>query len=221
MLRLKVIVGSTREGRAAERVIPWLTSTATAHGSFDVELLDLRDWSLPMFSETVTTVGNPQDPVFSDPVVREWNRKIGEGDAFVFLTPEYNHSVPAVLKNAIDSVFTTFSFRNKPFSSVGYSGGIAGASRAIEHLAQIGIESEMVPLRNSVLIPYVNDAFDSNGALKSPQCELAATILFDDLAWWAAHLKQAREEGSLPPAFLRITAANREGEEGAVHNRST
>jgi NAD(P)H-dependent FMN reductase len=119
MLNLKVIIGSIRSGRAADRVIPWFTAKAREHGAFDVDMLDLRDWPLPMFAETFATVGDPRNPTFSAPVVRRWNDRIAEGDAYVFVTPEYNHSVPAVLKNAIDSVFATFAFRNKPAARTG------------------------------------------------------------------------------------------------------
>ena len=100
-----------------------------------------------MFGETFQSVGDFNDPTYSSPLVRSWNKKTAEADAYLVITPEYNHSVPAVLKNAIDSVFVSFAFRNKPVSVVGYSGGIAGGVRAIEHLAQIAVEAEMVPLR--------------------------------------------------------------------------
>jgi NAD(P)H-dependent FMN reductase len=103
-------------------------------------------------------VGDIRNPTFSAPIVRQWNAKIAEGDAYLFVTPEYNHSVPAVLKNAIDSVFATFAFRTKPVACVAYSGSIAGGARAIEHLAHIAIEAEMVPLRNNILIPFVGTA---------------------------------------------------------------
>jgi NAD(P)H-dependent FMN reductase len=207
-LDLKLIVGSTREGRAADRVLPWLTRRLGARDDFTAEVLDLRQWELPMFSETFATVGDPRDPTFSAPVVRSWNDVVDRGDAFVFLTPEYNHSVPAVLKNAVDSVFATFGFRNKPFACVAYSGGIAGGSRAVEHLAHIGVEAEMVPLRNNVLLPYVADAFDTDGEPRDPRVDLALTILLDDLAWWAGALKEAREVSVLPPAFFRQMAAH-------------
>ncbi len=78
------------------------------------------------------------NPTFSAPTVKEWNKKIAQGDAYVLITPEYNHSVPGVLKNAIASVFATFAFRIKPFGCVAYSGSIAGGSRAVEHLARSG-----------------------------------------------------------------------------------
>ena len=81
MLNLKVIIGSTRPGRAAEQVIPWFTAQAREHGAFDVDVLDLRDWPLPIFAETFATVGDPRNPTFSAPVVRRWNDKIAEGDS--------------------------------------------------------------------------------------------------------------------------------------------
>jgi NAD(P)H-dependent FMN reductase len=206
MLNLKIIIGSTRPGRAADHVIPWITAMSREHGDFDVDVLDLRDWPLPLFAETLATVGDPRTPAFSAPVVKQWNSKIAEGDAYLFITPEYNHSVPGVLKNAIDSVFASFAFRNKPAAFVGYSGGIAAGVRAIEHLAHIAIEAEMVPLRSTVLIPMVGGAFE-NGAPRNPAAVTAAGIMLDDLAWWAAALQRARHEGTLPPAAMRALAA--------------
>src|SRR5262245_19545987 len=99
MLNLKIIVGSTREGRAADRVAPWVAERATKHEAFDPEVLDLRDWALPMFQETIATIGDFRDPTYSDPVVRRWNHTIKAADAVVVITPEYNHSIPGVLKN--------------------------------------------------------------------------------------------------------------------------
>lgn len=206
MIELKIIIGSTREGRAADAVVPWVVAKAVAHGAFEIDLLDLRDWPLPMFSENFETIGDFADPTFSDPIVKRWNTLVGAGEAFLFVTPEYNHSIPAVLKNAIDSVFVTFGFRGKPMASVAYSGGIAGGVRAIEHLAHIGIEAEMVPLRNSVVIPFVGRAFGPDAKPVSPDTEAAADIMLDDLAWWGRALNAARSEGMLPPAFARLAA---------------
>ena len=94
MLHLKVIVGSTRIERAAELVIPWITQQARDDDRFDVEVLDLRDWPLPMFAESYATVGDPHDPRYSKPIVKRWNDTIATADAYLFVTPEYNHSVP-------------------------------------------------------------------------------------------------------------------------------
>ena len=206
MLNLKMIIGSTRPGRAADAVIPWITAVATGHGAFDVEILDLRDWQLPIFGENFATLGDPHNPSFSAPEIRRWNDAIAAGDVFLFVTPEYNHSVPAALKNAIDSVFATFAFRNKAAATVGYSGGIGGGIRAIEHLAHIAIEAELVPLRNNVVIPFVGAAFGPDGAPVDEWAQLAARVMLDDLAWWGTTLQRARRDGDLPPAIRRQMA---------------
>jgi len=211
MLNLKIIIGSTRPGRAADRIVPWISQAAREHGAFDVEVLDLRDWQLPIFGETFATLGDPANPTFSVPEVRRWNDAILAGDAYLFITPEYNHSVPAALKNAIDSVFATFAFRNKPAAFLAYSGGIGGGIRAVEHLAHIATEAELVPLRNTVVIPYVTAAFGPDGEPADDRAQAAAKIMLDDLAWWAEALQRARLDGPLPPAIMRRTAS------GAAH----
>ena len=207
MLNLKMIIGSTRPGRAADKVIPWITAVTTEHGAFDVEILDLRDWQLPIFGESYATIGDPRNPAFSVPEVRRWNDAIAAGDAYLFVTPEYNHSVPGGLKNAIDSVFATFAFRNKPAACVAYSGGIGGGIRAVEHLAHVAIEAELVPLRNNVVIPFVGAAFGPDGAPVDDRAKLATTIMLDDLAWWGTTLQRARLDGALPPAIMRQMAS--------------
>lgn len=135
------------------------------------------------------------------------NRKIEEADGYLFITPEYNHSVPAVLKNAIDSVFLSFAFRNKPAGFVAYSGGPVGGARAVEHPAQIAVEVEMVPLRNTVLLAGVQSAFGPDGNPGNPLTSAALTILLDDLGWWARALANARAAGQLKPGGVRLMAA--------------
>jgi NAD(P)H-dependent FMN reductase len=206
VLALKIIIGSTRDGRAADRVRPWLVERARQHGAFDVEVLDLREWPLPMFQETIETIGDFADPTYSDPIVKRWNQTIKSGDAFLFLTPEYNHSVPGELKNAIDTVFVSFGFRNKPAAFVSYSGGIAAGVRAIEHLAHIMIETDAASLRNTVIIPKVHEAFEDDHA-RDPMTEAACTVMLDDLAWWGHALQAARAEGELAPGTFRMRAA--------------
>jgi NAD(P)H-dependent FMN reductase len=213
MSKLQIIIGSTRPGRAADKVAPWVIDGTRAHGGFEVEVLDLRDWPLPIFAEHWGSIGDFNDPTYSAPIVREWNRKIKGADAYLVITPEYNHSVPGVLKNAIDSVFVSFAFRNKPLAAVGYSGGIAGGVRAIEHLAQIAIEAEMVPLRTAVTIPQVAEAFDEAGNPVNPVAEVSLGIALDDLKWWTDLLKTARANGQLPPAAFRIQAAAADADE--------
>jgi NAD(P)H-dependent FMN reductase len=215
MLKLQVIVGSTRPGRMADKVLPWVIERATSHAAFAVELLDLRDWPLPMFAEHPGSIGDFKDPTYSDPIVKRWNRKIAESDAYLVVTPEYNHSIPGVLKNAIDSVFVSYAFRNKPIAAVTYSGGLAAGSRAIEHLAHCAIEAEMVPLRNNVLIPYVGKAFDPAGTPLDSEAHIWMGVMLDDLAWWARLLKRGRADDELPPGMFRVLAARSAGNANA------
>jgi NAD(P)H-dependent FMN reductase len=207
MTKLKIIVGSTRPTRAAERVFPWIVEEAIRHGGFEVETLDLRDWNLPFFQEHMGTIGDFADPTYSDPIVKAWNDKLAEGDAYLIVTAEYNHSVPGQLKNAIDSVFVSWAMRNKPVAFVGYSAGIAAGTRAVEHLALITIEAEAVPLRNTVLIPFVAAAFGEDGQPTNPATTAALSITLEDLSWWANALSRARAEGQLPPSAFRAPVA--------------
>jgi len=196
-------VGSTRPQRNADRVLPWLVERAGARDEFDLEVLDLRDWPLPMFAELSSLNGERPEPGYSSPVVERWNRTIADGDGYLFLTPEYNHSFPGVLKNAIESVFESWAFRNKPAAFVAYSRGLAAGIRAVEQLSLVAIDAELVPLRNTVLIARVESAFAPNGEPGDPGTERSLQLLLDDLAWWSAALRDARDRGEVPPAHLR------------------
>lgn len=206
MLKLQVLIGSTREGRNADLVVRWLLPLVQAHGAFEVEVLDLREWKLPMFQETIATVGDFANPTYSNPVVKRWNNKIKEADAYLIITPEYNHGVPAVLKNAIDSVFFSFGFRQKPVAFAGYSMGVAAGVRSVEQLNQIMLETEAVPIRTQILVPFVNNAFDGEGKPVAPVINISVPVVLDDLAWMAKALKAARAEGQLP-ATARMSRA--------------
>ena len=207
MLKLQVIVGSTRPERNADVVMRWLAPAVRAMSAFEVELLDLREWPLPIFQETIASLGDFRDPSYSEPVVKRWNHKIKEADAYLIVTPEYNHSVPAVLKNAIDSVFFSFGFRHKAVAFVGYSMGVGAGVRSVEHLNHIMLEAEAVPTRTQTLIPFVTNAFDAEGKPVSPALDVTLTVMLEDLAWMAKTLKAARAEGAPAPAGLRIRAA--------------
>jgi len=132
-----------------------------------------------------------------------------DADALVMVTPEYNHSVPAVLKNAIDSLFFSFALRNKPVGLVGYSGGPVGGARSVEHLAHVLIEAEAVPLRNSVLIPNVHSAFTETGAPANAVADAALQVLLEDVEWWGRVLAEARPS-SLLPGVVRMNARQQE-----------
>lgn len=214
MLNLKIVVGSTREGRAADAVVPWAQRRAADREAFQTEIVDLRQWALPMFAETVQTVGDFANPTYSQPLVREWNDLMRSADAFLFVTPEYNHSVPGVLKNALDNLFFSFALRNKPAGLIGYSAGAVGGARSVEHLAHVLIEAEAVPLRNSVLIPNVHSAFSDDHSPANPATDLALDILLEDLEWWGQLLADARPS-SLPHALMRMRARSSQQQRAA------
>jgi len=216
MSKLHIIVGSTRPTRSADLVVPWVAAAAAAHEGFEVEVVDLRDWPLPIFGEHFGTIGDINDPTYSDPIVKAWNRKMKEGNAFLIVTPEYNHSIPGGLKNAIDSVWLSAAFRNKPIAAVGYSAGIGAGIRAIEHLAAVVIEAEAAFLRNTVLIPFVTQAFDEAGLPKDLNARVSLEIVLEDLGWWSTALERARAAGELPPARARLRAALLAAEQSAA-----
>jgi NAD(P)H-dependent FMN reductase len=201
---LKIIMGSTRDGRAGQAVMEWVQRRAESRGDFDVELLDLRDWKLPMFAETLATVGDFSNPTYSELIVRDWNRTIADGDAVIFITPEYNHSFSGEIKNAIDNVFASYALRNKPAGMIAYSGGPVSGARAVEQLALVLLEAEMVPIRNSVLVANVNAAFGENGEPTSRLSDIALTVMLEDLAWWTRVTHHARGEGMLKPGNQRF-----------------
>jgi NAD(P)H-dependent FMN reductase len=207
MLKLKLIIGSTRDGRHSETVLKWLKPILEADGRFELDVLDLREWPLPSFQEVVSKMGDLRSPTYSDPLVQKWNAKIAEADAYVIVSPEYNHSVPAVLKNAIDSVFFSYAFRHKAVAFVGYSIGVTAGARAIDHLIQIMVETEAIPVRTPTLIPFVATAFNAQGKPSAPQVETGLQVELDDLAWLAQTLKKGRQESHPPPSAVRIRNA--------------
>ena len=124
-MNLQIIIGSTREGRKSLQFSKWIENTAKENDNFKVELVDLMDYELPMFNEPVSPRYNPERKVTGD--VKKFLDKLSEGDAFVFVTPEYNHSLSGVLKNALD--YTGYELDKKP-AAVATHGSVGGARAA-------------------------------------------------------------------------------------------
>jgi len=146
-IKIKVIVGSTRQNRFSEKPAHWIYEEAKKKEGVEAELLDLRDYPMPFFDEPVSPATSGGK--YTREEVKKWAAKIGDGDAFIIVTPEYNHGYPAVLKNALDSLFPEWN--KKPVGFVGY--GSAGGARSIEQLREVAIELYMAPIRNAVHIP--------------------------------------------------------------------
>lgn len=137
LLNVKIILGSTRENRFSDKVGNWVWEQTKKHQNVEPEILDLKEYNLPFYDETKN---NESVKIFS--------QKIESTDGFIIIAPEYNHSFPAVLKNALDWCYEEWNY--KPIAFVGY--GSVGAARSIEQLKLISIELKMIPIRNSVYI---------------------------------------------------------------------
>ncbi|WP_250280476.1 MULTISPECIES: NADPH-dependent FMN reductase [unclassified Frankia] len=178
-LRLAVIVGSTREGRFAPVVANWFTGQAEQRDDLALDVVDLAEARLP-------AVLTRQPP----PEVAALAPRLDAADAFVVVTPEYNHSYPAALKNAIDWYYT--QWQAKPVGLVSY-GGLAGGLRAVEQLRLVFAELHAVTIRETVSFHNVRERFDAAGQPKDATGPgTAAKTMLDQLVWWARALRDAR-----------------------------
>ncbi len=186
--RLAVVIGSVRPNRFADHPAQWITEIARKRGDFEVELIDLKDYPMPLFNEEASPAYAPSE---SD-VAQRWQKKMAEFDAYVFTAAEYNRGPTAVLKNALDYAYTEWN--QKPVSFVGY-GGVGGA-RAIEQLRQNAIELQMAPIRNAVHIQfpiYLAVVKEGKKLSEFDFLQQSAKDMLDQLAWWTNALKAARE----------------------------
>jgi NAD(P)H-dependent FMN reductase len=182
MVEIGIIVGSTREGRFGIQPATWLYEIAQQREDANVQLLDLRDYPLPHFGEPAPA-GSRTD---------EWRAMIDRLDGFLIITPEYNHSTSGVLKNAIDVAGQAWF--HKPASFASY-GGVAGGSRAVEHLRGVMGELRVFDLREQFVMSNVHLRRDDNGRYAFSDAEAAAAnIVLDQLIFWSRHMKPARAE---------------------------
>jgi NAD(P)H-dependent FMN reductase len=163
---------------------------AQARGDIDVELVDLRDYPLPFFDEIASNRWLPS----KSPEALRWQQTVGRFDGYIFVVPEYNHSIPGVLKNALDQAYTEWN--HKAFTAIGYGG--VGAARAIEHLRQIAIELQMVSTHAAVNLGgsdfmAVHPMFGKK-PIEAIEANLlpAAKTALDDLVWWTRATVAAR-----------------------------
>ncbi|QQA41825.1 NADPH-dependent FMN reductase [Pelagovum pacificum] len=190
--RIAIVIGSTRATRFADKPAAWLLEQAQARTDIEVELVDLRDFDLPLFDEPASDLWMPSE----SPEALKWQEKIATFDGFVFMVAEYNHSITGALKNALDQAYTQWV--RKPFSAMGYGG--VGAARAVEHLRGIGVELQMAPIRPAVHLGGGElmkvHPLGADGPMSDVHEVLApsAAAMFDDLVWWANVLKEGRAE---------------------------
>lgn len=185
MVKIAVVVGSTRPGRRSRQVADWVLDRANSRGGADFELLDLADYDLPLLDE-------PLPPSLGDyrhEHTKVWARTIARFDGYVFVTAEYNHSVPGVLKNALDYLYAEWNNKAAGFVSYGGAGGV----RAVENLRLIAGELQMADVRAQVALSFATDFEDFTVFTPSQAAEDALTPLLHQLISWATALKTIRD----------------------------
>lgn len=188
--RIGVIIGSTRATRFADKPANWFMDKVADHAELDFDLIDLRDHDLPFFDEPASNLWMPS----SDPKAVAWQEKLAGYDGFVFIVAEYNHSITGALKNALDQAYKEWN--RKPMGYVGYGG--VGAARAIEHLRLIGVELQMVPVRNAVHIGggdfFKVSPLGANGPMSEIEGNLEGALkgMLDELTWWTKAVVAAK-----------------------------
>jgi NAD(P)H-dependent FMN reductase len=190
MLKIKVILGTTRQQRFGDQPAKWIADKAKTKG-LDVEILDLRDYPLPFFDEAMSpTMAAMKEGAYPYPVSAKWTEKIGEADGFIMIAAEYNHGYTAVLKNAID--YVSREWNKKPVAFVGY--GSVGGARSIEQLREVAVELQMAPIRAAVHMTNFWNLLDEKGQIKMESFEASADAMLDQLIWWTDALKEARDK---------------------------
>jgi NAD(P)H-dependent FMN reductase len=196
--RIEVILASTRPGRFGERPATWVMDRLSTRTDLDAELVDLRDYPLPIFDQPAPPARTLRD--YPNEGIARWGRTVDRADGFIVITSEYNHGYPASLKNALDYIFPELG--RKPISFVGY--GNVGGARAIEQLRLVAVEFEMAPLRHAIhILPELMvparkaDPFDLE--LFAPLDDRLDTAV-TDLVWWANALAAARAQSATSSA---------------------
>jgi NAD(P)H-dependent FMN reductase len=186
MLRIGIIVGSTRPGRRAPALAEWVLDIAKERKDAAFEIVDIGDYDLPVLDEPMPpSMGN-----YAQAHTKKWAAKVDSLDGFVFVTPEYNHSISGALKNAIDFVYAEWNNKAAGFVSYGTTGG----ARAVEHLRGIMAEVQVADVRAHVSLSLFTD-YENFAVFKPADWHLAqVNTMLDQLVAWAGALKAVRQK---------------------------
>jgi NAD(P)H-dependent FMN reductase len=184
MIKIGIIVGSTRPGRKSITVANWVNDIAQKRTDAEYQLIDIAEYELPLLDEPVP----PSMGQYSKPHTKKWSEKIADLDGFVFVTPEYNHSIPAALKNAIDFIYAEWN--NKAAGFVSY--GSAGGSRSVEHMRQVMAELQIADVRAQVMLSLFADFENFNTFKPDPRHENSVNTMLDQVVKWSGALKAVR-----------------------------
>lgn len=184
MIKIAIIIGSTRPNRNGDAVGKWVYELARKRTDATFELIDLLDWKLPLLDEPVPA----SQGKYTHQHTKDWSATIAAYDAFVFVVPEYNHGINGALKNAIDFLFKEWNNKAAGFVSYGSAGGV----RAVEHLRLVMGELMVADVRTQVSLSLTHD-FENHFTFK-PQEKHAKTLerLFDEVINWGGALKEVR-----------------------------
>ena len=185
--KIGIIISTTRPGRFADIPTNWLFNIAKERDDADFEIVDLRDYPMPFFEEKMALAYAPTQ----NEVALRWGKKIASLDGYIFVTAEYNHSIPAVLKNALDYLYS--EIHRKPATFLGYGG--TGAARAIEHLRNILAEVQVASLKHTVhigMIEMLGIMREGKSMADYPYLDDFAKRMLDEIVWWANTLKEGR-----------------------------
>lgn len=186
MPKLMVIIASTRPGRVGLPVGRWVHQRAVERPTLDVDLVDLAELGLPFFDEP----HHPRLRRYQHDHTRIWSARVAEADAFVFVTPEYNHGYNAALKNAID--FLHHEWKHKPVAFVSY-GGVAAGTRAVQQLKPVVVSVGMTPLVDAVYIPFVASLVDAEHTFRpTDEIEAGASAMFEAIERHEAAMRPLR-----------------------------
>jgi NAD(P)H-dependent FMN reductase len=192
MPRLSIIIGSTRPGRAGLPIADWFVQRARRHGGFELDVVDLAELNLPMLDEP----NHPRLRQYTHQHTKDWSVRVSGSDAFVIVTPEYNHGYSAPVKNAIDYLHHEWHY--KPVGFVSY-GGVAAGTRAMQQLKQVVTALRMLPLTDAVNIPFHTQFLDDDGRVQANEVmEQAADVMLDELLRVEATLRPLRESVEQP-----------------------
>jgi NAD(P)H-dependent FMN reductase len=188
MLRFAIIIGSTRPGRVGEAVARWVDGIAKQRSDAEFELVDIKEFNLPLLDEPIP----PSQGKYSKEHTKRWATKIGSFDGYVFVTPEYNHSISGALKNAIDFLYAEWN--NKAAGFIAY--GSAGGARAVEHLRLVMAEVQVATVRNQVMLS-LRDDFENYSVFKPREFhEKTLGQVLDQVIAWGGALRALREKGA-------------------------
>jgi NAD(P)H-dependent FMN reductase len=209
MIKIAILIGSTRPGRNGEAVAQWVHEIASGRSDAQVELIDLKDFPLPHFDEPMT----PDQRQYSQPHTKVWAALIERFDAYIFVTPEYNHGPSGVLKNAIDYLYHEWANKAAGFVGYGFTGGI----RAIEHLRLVMGALQVADVTAQVSLSFASD-FEPSGVFHPrPRQKAAVNTMLDQLIAWGNALKTLRTTPI--PAKTRIDGVLVQGQEGSHRPR--